>query len=90
MTDGTWPVYASPGVQSPFPNWAMYRHLAGAVVPPLTRGFWGRRGLPMGLLGVLIFSTGGKRTGWMHSWRIWLDWNGRRITLLLLYKGHRY
>ena len=83
MTAGTWPVYVSPGVQSPFPNWAMYQRMAGAVVPALTRGFWGRRGLPMGL-GGLIFSTGGRRTGWMPLWRVWLDGNGHRITLLLL------
>lgn len=73
MTDGIWPVYVSPGVQSPFPNWAMYRRMAGAVVPALSQGFWGQRGLPMSLWG-LIFSTGGRRTGWIRLWK-WLDWN---------------
>lgn len=89
MTAGTWPVYVSPGVQSPFSNWAMYRRMAGAVVPALTQGFWGRRGLPMGH-GGLIFPTGGRRTGWIRSWRKWFEWNGYRITLLLLCMGHRY
>lgn len=73
MMDGIWPVYVSPGVQSPFPNWAMYQRMAGAVVPALSQGFWGQRGLPMSLWG-LIFLTGGRRTGWIRLWK-WLDWN---------------